>query len=225
MAKLFLLRHAQSQWNLENRFSGWTDVPLSKKGIKDIKKIAKKLAKLKIDVVYTSPLIRNKETASRVLMEVDKKYPIFLYFEGKMKKWGNFKKLNKNYLPVYVTEKLNERYYGSLQGHNKQKTIKKYGAKRVRLWRRGFTNDPPGGGEGLDEVFRRAIPFFKKHIEQDLKRGKNVLIVSSHNALRAIIKYIEKVSKDDVIGVEILPGSLTQYQFDKSLNLRSKKTL
>lgn len=225
MAKLFLLRHTQSQWNLENRFSGWTDVPLSKNGIKDIKKIAKKLAKLKIDVVYTSPLTRNKETTSRVLTEIDEKYPIFLYFEGKMKKWGNFKELNKNYTPVYVTEKLNERYYGSLQGHNKAKIIKKYGKKKVKLWRRGFNNDPPGGGEGLDEVFRRAIPFFKKYIEKDLKRGKNVLIVSSHNALRAIIKYIEKVSKDDVIGVEILPGNLTQYEFDKSLNLKSKKIL
>ena len=225
MAKLFLLRHAQSQWNLENRFSGWIDVPLSKKGIEDVKKISKRLGKVKIDAVYTSPLIRNSETALELLRLSKRKYPIFRHFDGKMEKWANFKELNKSYIPVYVSENLNERYYGSLQGCDKKETIKKYGAKKVQLWRRGFDNDPPGGGEGLDEVFKRAVPFFKKHIEGDLKKGKNVLVVSSHNALRAIIKYIDNVPKKDVMGIEMEPGTMIRYDFDKSLKFKNKKAL
>lgn len=225
MPKLFLLRHAQSQWNLENRFSGWTDVPLSDQGIKDIKKISKKLGKVKIDVIYTSPLIRNRETALELIRFSKRPYPIFRYFEGKMKKWAHFEELNKNYTPVYVTEKLNERYYGSLQGKNKAQAIKKYGEEKVQLWRRGFNNDPPGGGEGLDEVFRRTTPFFKKYIEKDLKAGKNVLIVSSHNALRAIIKYMDNVPKEEVMSIEMKPGTLTQYDLSKSLKIKGKKVV
>jgi len=225
MSKLFLLRHAQSQWNLENRFSGWTDVPLSSQGIKDIKKISKKLGRAKIDVIYTSPLIRNRETALELMRFSKRPYPIFRYFKGKMKKWAHFEELNKNYTPVYVTEKLNERYYGSLQGKNKAEIIKKYGEKKVKLWRRGFNNDPPGGGEGLDEVFRRTIPFFKKYVEKDLKSSKNVLIVSSHNALRAIIKYMDNVPKDDVMKIEMKPGTLTQYDLSKFLKIQNKKII
>ena len=224
MAKLFLLRHLQSQWNLENRFTGWTDVPLSKKGIEGVKKLASKISKLKIDVVYTSPLVRNQETVSRVLMETNKKYPIFLHFKGKMKKWGNFKDLKNNYIPVYVSEKLNERYYGKLQGLNKIDTIKKYGSDKVHLWRRGFNQGPPGG-EKLKNTFKRTIPFFKKYIEKDLKKGRNVLIVASHNSLRSLVKYIEKISDKEIINLEIPVGTLTEYGFNKSLAIKSKKTL
>ena len=219
-----LLRHAQSQWNLENRFSGWVDVPLSKKGIDKAEALAKRISKFKIDVVYTSPLIRNQETVSRIFRAIGGKYPIFFHFQGKMKDWANFKEINKNYIPVYVSEKLNERYYGGLQGLDKKKTIKKYGAQKVLLWRRGFKNNPPGG-EGLDEVFKRAIPFYKEYIEKDLKKGRNVLIVSSHNALRALIKHLEKVSEKDIVGIEIETGSLIEYNLDKNLVIVSKKKL
>lgn len=226
MAKLILLRHLKSQWNVENRFSGWVDVPLAKEGIKKAKVTAEKVFKNRIDVAYSSPLLRNQNTLVRILDYVDKTYPIFIYLdEGRMKKWGRFKELHKNYLPVYISENLNERYYGKLQGLNKEKTIKKYGAKQVKLWRRGFNNDPPGGGEGLDEVYRRAVPFYKKYIERDLKKGKNVLVVASHNASRAIIKYIEKISDEDIINVEVPFAGIIEYQFDKSLKLKNKKTL
>lgn len=226
MAKLILLRHLKSQWNVENRFSGWVDVPLAKEGIKRAKETAKRVFKNRIDVVYSSPLLRNQNTLVRILDYVDKKYPIFIYLdEGKMKKWGKFKELHKNYLPVYISENLNERYYGNLQGLNKEKTIKKYGAKQVKLWRRGFDNDPPGGGEGLDEVYRRAVPFYRKHIEWDLKKGKNVLVVASHNPLRALIKHIEKISDNDIINVEMAYGELRVYELDKSLNLKDKKII
>lgn len=226
MAKLILLRHLKSQWNVENRFSGWVDVPLAKEGIKKAKETAKKVFKNRIDVAYSSPLLRNQNTLVRILDYVDKKYPIFIYLdEGRMKRWGKFKELHKNYLPVYISENLNERYYGKLQGLNKSETIKKYGAKKVKLWRRGFNNDPPGGGEGLDEVYKRAIPFYKKYIERDLRKGKNILVVASHNASRAMIKYIEKISNKDIIDVEVPFGGVIEYEFDKSLRIKNKNVL
>ena len=210
MAKLILLRHLQSQWNLENRFTGWIDIPLSKEGVAKTKEIADKLSAMRIDVVYTSPLIRNQETVLRIFEYFDK-YPIFLHFEGKMKKWGKFEELNKNYIPVFVTEELNERYYGKLQGLNKEEIIKKEGVEKVRLWRRGFKQGPPGG-ETLKDVYNRTTPFYKKYIEKDLKDGKNVLIVASHNSLRVLVKHIEKISDEDVINLEIPTGSIREYE-------------
>lgn len=226
MAQLILLRHLKSQWNLENRFSGWVDVPLCNEGIKKAKEIAQKIFKSKIDVAYSSPLLRNQNTLVRILDYIDNKYPIFIHLdEGRMKKWGNFKETHKNYLPVYISESLNERYYGKLQGLDKEKTIKKYGPEKVRLWRRSFNNDPPGGGEGLDEVYRRAIPFYKKYIERDLRKGKNVLIVASHNSLRAVIKYVEKISDQDIVNVEVPYAGIISYKFDKLLKLKNRKVL
>ena len=226
MAKLFLLRHLKSQWNVENRFSGWVDVPLAKEGIKTAESTSKKIFKNKIDKIYSSPLLRNQNTVVRILDYVKGKYPIFIWLdEGRMKRWGNFKELHKNYYPVYISENLNERYYGSLQGQYKPAVIKKYGAKKAHFWRRAFDYDPPGGGEGLDEVYRRAIPFYRKYIKRDLKEKKNVLIVASHNALRALIKHIEKISDKDIINIEVPFAGIIEYEFDKSLKLKGKKIL
>jgi len=225
MAQLILLRHLKSQWNLENRFSGWVDVPLCKEGIKKAKEIAKKVFKSKIDIAYSSPLLRNQDTLVRILEYVDKKYPIFVYLDDvRMKKWGNFKEIHKNYLPVYISENFNERYYGNLQGLNKEKTIEKYGSEKVHLWRRGFKQYPPGG-ESLKDTYKRAVPFYKKYIERDLKKGKNVLMVTSHNPMRAIIKYIEKISDEDIINVEVPYAGIISYKFDRNLRLRNKKIL
>lgn len=207
MAKLILLRHFKSQWNLENRFTGWVDVPLVKAKFK--------IPLLNFDVVYTSPLIRNLATVLKIFEKKDK-YPIFHHFQGKMKKWAHFKKLNENYIPVYVSEALNERYYGRLQGLNKEETMKKYGKEKVQLWRRSYQIAPPGG-ESLKDVYKRVIPFFKKYVEKDLREGKDVLIVASHNSLRAIVKYLEKISDDDIINYEIPSGGLKKYIF-KSKN-------
>lgn len=220
MPKLILLRHFQSQWNLENRFTGWVDVPLSKGGRRRAKEIAKKLSKIKINLIYTSPLIRNQDTVLRVFEYLDKKYPLFIHFQGKMKDWAKFKEINKNYIPVYISETLNERYYGKLQGLNKAETIKKYGPEKVRLWRRSFEIAPPGG-ESLKDVFERTIPFYRKYVEKDLKNGKNVLIVASHNSLRALVKYIEKISDKEIINLEIAVGMLIEYQFDKFLKIKN----
>ena len=118
-----------------------------------------------------------------------------------MQKWGDFEG-GGNYIPTYVSEKLNERYYGKLQGLNKEETAKKYGEEQVHLWRRSYDIAPPGG-ESEKDVYKRAIPFYKKHIEKDLKVGKNILVVASHNSLRAIVKYIENIPDDKIVDLEL----------------------
>ena len=225
MATLFLLRHLKSQWNLENRFSGWVDVPLMKNVTKKAEELAKKIFQFKIDAIYSSPLFRNQQCVALILGYVNKKYPIFIHLDkGKMKKWGNFRATNKeNYIPVFISENLNERYYGKLQGLNKKKIIQKYGAEKVHLWRRGFRFSPPGG-ENLEKVLERTVPFYRKYIEKDLKQGKNVLVVASHNSLRALIKYIEKISDKDISDIEVPFAGLLRYDFDKSLKIKNKKT-
>lgn len=215
MAKLFLMRHLKSQWNLDKEFAGWVDNPLSGEGKAQAKGIAGELVNEKIDIIYTSPLIRNMETVIRVFENLKgDKYPLFIHLDGgKMEKWGNFIDLNQNDVPAYVSEKLNERYYGKLQGLNKEKIIEKYGEDEVHLWRRAFNVAPPGG-ESLKDVYKRAVPFFKKYAEKDLKNGKNVLVVASHNSLRALVKYIEKISDEKIADVELPFGALITYEFD-----------
>ncbi len=221
MARLILLRHFKSQWNLENRFTGWVDVPLCKDSREIIQEVASKLSGTSIDAIYTSPLIRNVASVLAVF-EKRKERTIFFHFGGKIKKWGNFvfaedktgadAESSKNYVPVHVTEALNERYYGKLQGLNKEETIKKYGKELVHLWRRSFRKAPPGG-ESLAEVVKRTMPFYQKHIEKDLKSGKNILVVASHNSLRALIKHIEKISDEDIIHIEVPYAGLLEYEF------------
>ncbi len=187
MAKLILLRHLQSQWNKENRFTGWTDVPLSEEGIKSAKEVAGKLAAIPIDKVYTSPLIRNKETVSLIL-----------------------ENLGRKGLPIVIDKALDERNYGILQGLNKDEMKEKYGEEQIKLWRRSWGQAPPEG-ESLEDVFNRAVPFYRRYIEKDLKEGKNVLIVASHNSLRALVKYLENISDEDVINLEIPTGGIKEY--------------
>lgn len=235
MAKLFLLRHFKSQWNENNRFAGWVDNPLSKSAVLEAKNVAEKLIippgpldhfpSLNFSVIYTSPLIRNMETILRMFDNFTRKYPIFLHLDGgKMQNWGQFEGEN-DYIPVFVSESLNERYYGRLQGLNKNEVKKRYGEEMVHLWRRGFKERPPGG-ESLKSVFKRAVPFYKKHVESDLKAEKNVLLVASHNSLRALIKHIEGIKDEEIVDVELNFGALLEYEFDyldNELGLRSKK--
>lgn len=216
MAKLFLLRHLKSQWNLDDRFAGWCDNPLSKEGSDSAKEVALSMAGQNFDVIYTSPLIRNMQTVIKILRNINngEKYPFFVHLDGgKMHQWQNFTDISENDLTTYVSEKLNERYYGKLQGLNKADTIKKYGEEKVRLWRRSY-DIPPSGGESEKDVFKRVLPFYKKHIEKDLKEGKNVLVVASHNSLRAIVKYVENISDDKIIDVELPFGALVKYEYN-----------
>lgn len=227
MPTLFLLRHLKSQWNEEeNRFTGWMDVPLDENYVDDAKLLADKtINRYKIDKIYCSPLFRNMDTTARMFEYGNKKYPIFLHLDGgKMQKWGHYIDISENDVPVFVSEKLNERYYGKLQGANKEEAIKKYGEEKVRLWRRSYNIAPPGG-ESLKVVYKRTIPFYKKYIEKDLKDGKNIVIVGSHNPLRALVKYIEKIPDKDIIAFEIPFAGLIKYEFDKKLNLLKKENL
>jgi len=189
MSKLILLRHLQSQWNKENLFTGWTDVPLSEEGIASAKSVAEKLAGFKIDKVYTSPLIRNKETVTLIL-----------------------KNLGKTDLPIVINKALDERNYGELQGLNKDEMKKQYGEEKVHLWRRSWDVAPPGG-ESLKDVYNRVVPFYQKYIEKDLKKGKNVLIVVSHNSLRALVKYLDNISDKDIADFEMPTASIKEYDF------------
>lgn len=217
MAKLFLLRHFKSQWNLENRFSGWTDMPISQDGKKHAVKKAEEIFQVRIDEIFTSPLFRNIDTVVRTLEAGKQKYPIFISRDGgKTQKWGDYFEGPKNFMPVYVTKNLNERHYGKLEGLDKKETIAKYGEEKVHLWRRSYNISPPGGGESLKDVYKRVVPFYKKYIEKDLKKEKNVLVVASHNSLRALIKHIEKISNKDIINVEIDYGALLKYEINKS---------
>ncbi len=212
MSKLILLRHLESQWNEENRFNGWIDTPLAEGQTQKAEELAQKLSQFKIDVIYCSCLFRNMDTVARIL-EYDKKYPLFIHLDsGKMKERGHFKDISENDIPTFVSEKLNERYYGKLQGENRETAMKKYGEEQVHLWRRSWNEAPPGG-ESLKDVFNRAVPFYKKYIENDLKQGKNVLIVASHNSLRALVKYLENISDKDIINLEIPVGSIKTYEF------------
>jgi 2,3-bisphosphoglycerate-dependent phosphoglycerate mutase len=214
MAKLFLLRHLKSQWNEDDRFAGWTNGPLAKKESVKAINIANVIFQNQIDAVYTSPLFRNMDTVARVFECVEKKYPFFISLDpGKMKKWGNFTDISDQDVPAYVSEKLNERYYGKIQGLNKKETNEKYGQEQVHLWRRSYNIAPPGG-ESMRDVYRRTTPFYKKYVEKDLKEDKNVLVVASHNSLRAIVKYVENILDEEIIGLELPFGSLIEYEFD-----------
>jgi len=222
MPKLILLRHLKSQWNLEDRFAGWTDGPLCKEGKEQAREIWIKLSQFRIDKIYTSPLFRNEDTIDRIL-EYSTKYPIFIHLDGgKMQKWAKFSDISESDIPVFVSEKLNERYYGELQGLNKGETKRRYGEETVHLWRRSFDVAPPGG-ESLKDVIKRTTPFYRKYIEKDLKEGKNVLIVASHNPLRAIAKYVEKIPDKVIINLEIDYAGLIEYELDESLELKSKR--
>jgi 2,3-bisphosphoglycerate-dependent phosphoglycerate mutase len=213
MSKLILLRHLQSQWNLENRFTGWTDIPLSEEGVKSAKEVAQRLAQEKFDIVYTSPLTRNKESVSLVLGHLGKK-TIFLDPEESPK-------LDKNILPVFVSNALDERNYGKLQGLNKDEMAEKYGKEQIRLWRRSWQEAPPGG-ESLKDVYNRVVPFYQKYIEKDLEEGKNVLVVASHNSLRALVKFLENISDKDVINLEIPVAGVIIYDFDEKCAVKNK---
>lgn len=192
LTTLVLIRHGQSLWNAENKFTGWTDIGLSEKGIEEAEEAGKKLENVAFDVVHTSALIRAQKTAEIIIKK-----------NKKSKK-----------IPVYKDKRLNERHYGSLQGLNKKETAEKYGAEQVHIWRRSF-DVPPPDGESLKMNAERTIPYFKENIIQDLKKGKNVLVSAHGNSLRSIVMYIENISKEDVVKLEIETGVPRTYVFEE----------
>src|SRR3989339_1605470 len=161
MGTLILLRHGQSQWNLENRFAGWTDIPLTDRGRQDAAACAKVLKKFRFDRAFTSRLLRATQTLDVVLKE-----------------------LKQTAIPIECDSALNERHYGDLQGLNKAETAKKFGDRQVHIWRRSYDIAPPGG-ESLKDTAARTLPYFEKKIVPDLKAGKNILVSAHGNSLRS----------------------------------------
>ena len=201
MALLILLRHGESVWNLENRFTGWIDVELSKKGKQEAEAAGNNLEDIPIDKVYTSVLKRAIHTCDIAL------------------------KVAKNKaLPTVRDQALNERHYGDVQGLNKAETARKFGAEQVHIWRRSYDVAPPHG-ESLKDTAARTLPYFKQYVMADLRAGKNILIVAHGNSLRSIVMELDQMTKEQVLELNIPTGIPIVYEFDSNLKIKSKKTL
>ncbi|OGW82940.1 MAG: 2,3-bisphosphoglycerate-dependent phosphoglycerate mutase [Omnitrophica bacterium RIFCSPHIGHO2_02_FULL_51_18] len=203
MPALVLVRHGESQWNLENRFTGWVDVPLSEKGIQEARDAGEKIKNEKIhfDKAYTSVLQRAQKTLELIL-----------------------KVLGQKNIPIEEDQALNERHYGDLQGLNKAETAKKFGEEQVKIWRRSYDIAPPNG-ESLKDTAARTLPYFKSKIMAELKKGTNLLVVAHGNSLRSIVMHLDKLTKAQVLELNLGTGVPLLYQFDLGLKILSKKEL
>jgi 2,3-bisphosphoglycerate-dependent phosphoglycerate mutase len=215
MVKLILLRHGQSRWNELNLFTGWVDIPLSKKGIQESVAAGRKIADLSIDVIYTSALMRAEQTAMIAMLENhSEKVAVIQHEEGQLLEWSAIhnEQTKRNMVPIYSAWQINERMYGDLQGLNKAETVEKYGEEQVQIWRRSFDGVPPGG-ESLAMTAARSIPYFESHIVPSLKKGENVLVVAHGNSLRSIIMHLEGLSKEEVVKLELATGVPVIYDY------------
>ena len=191
MNKLILLRHGQSQWNLENRFTGWKNVPLTEKGETEAKKAGELIKKhnISIDRVFSSVLERANRTAEIAIIHAA---------------LNNL--LENNKLIMTCSEKLNERDYGDLVGLNKQETSDKFGKDQVHIWRRSYDTPPPNG-ESLKDVVERVSPYFKENIKPLIDKGENVLIAAHGNSLRAMMIELGMYKSEEISNIELPTGS------------------
>lgn len=203
MPHLVLLRHGQSQWNLENRFTGWCNVPLTQKGEVEARQAGEKMkaVQLQFDTTFTSVLQRAIRTLELVL-DV----------------------LGQSDLPVEQDQALNERHYGDLQGLNKAETAQKFGDEQVRIWRRSY-DVPPPGGESLENTAARTLPYLKDKILPTIQAGQNVLVAAHGNSLRSIIMHLDQLSREEVLSLELGTGVPVVYDLDTQGNVLSKKIL
>jgi 2,3-bisphosphoglycerate-dependent phosphoglycerate mutase len=205
MATLTLVRHGQSQWNLENRFTGWVDVPLTDKGREEAAHAARLLKESGISFTkaYTSDLDRAQETLTIIL-------------DG----------LGQADIPIVRNAALNERHYGELQGLNKAETAEKYGDEQVHIWRRSYDVPPPGeDGESLKDTAARTLPYFNEFVVGDLKKGETVIVAAHGNSLRSIVMELDKLTREQVLELNIDTGVPIIYSFDDDLNVTSKTIL
>lgn len=228
MAKLVLIRHGQSEWNLSNQFTGWVDVDLSEKGVEQAKNAGKLIKEqgIEFDYAFTSVLTRAIKTLHYALEESDQLW-----------------------IPEVKTWRLNERHYGALQGQNKAKAAEKWGDEQVHIWRRSYDVLPPlldanaegsaakdrryanldprmiPGGENLKVTLERVIPFWEDEIAPKLLDGKNVIIAAHGNSLRALSKYIENISDEDIMNLEMATGEPVVYDFNDKLEVQNKQKL
>jgi 2,3-bisphosphoglycerate-dependent phosphoglycerate mutase len=201
MPELILLRHGQSQWNLENRFTGWVDVPLSPKGEAEARAAGEKLRGHRIDKLYTSVLKRAVDTATLALDAAGIPVP-----------------------PTERDEALNERMYGDLQGLNKAEAAQRWGDAQVKLWRRSYDVKPPGG-ESLADTAARVLPYWQSHILPDLRAGKNVLVVAHGNSLRALVMHLDGLTREQVLELEIPTGVPLLYEIAPDGRVAGKRYL
>lgn len=228
MYTLVLIRHGESTWNKENRFTGWKDVPLSPKGHKEAAAAGQllKAEGFEFDVAYTSVLKRAIRTLWYVMEEMDLMW-----------------------IPVVRSWKLNERHYGALQGLNKAETAAKHGEDQVLIWRRSYDTPPPAleldderhprndkryaelsdsetpGAECLKDTVERVIPYWEKEIVPAIKSGKKILIAAHGNSLRAMVKHLDGISDEDIVGVNIPTGMPLVYELDADMKPISKRYL
>lgn len=201
MSKLVLIRHGESQWNLENRFTGWVDVPLSPKGIEEAKAAGKKLAGFKFDRAFSSVLARANETLRLVL-------------EG----------IGQTGIPIEKDKALNERMYGELQGLNKAETAKKFGDEQVKIWRRSYDVRPPGG-ESLKDTAERVLPYYDSRIKPYVLKGETILIAAHGNSLRALVMQLEQLTREQVLELNIPTGAPLLYELDNNGKVLSHRYL
>lgn len=187
---LILVRHGQSQWNLENRFTGWIDIPLAKEGEAEARRAGALLVDYPFDHGFTSALKRAQETM-KIILDV----------------------IGQPNLPVERDEALNERFYGDLQGLNKEETAQQFGAEQVHLWRRSY-DVPPPGGESLKDTAARVLPYYYAHIEPRVLRGEAILVVAHGNSLRALVMVLENISPQDIPDLNIPTGVPIRYIMD-----------
>ena len=192
MSKLVLIRHGESQWNLENRFTGWVDVPLSPKGIEEAKAAGTKLTGFSFDRSFSSVLARANETL-RFILEA----------------------LGQTAIPIEKDKALNERMYGELQGLNKAETAKKFGDEQVKIWRRSYDVRPPGG-ESLKDTAERVLPYYESRIKPYVLKGETILIAAHGNSLRALVMHLEQLTREQVLELNIPTGAPLLYELDNS---------
>ena len=201
MGTLVLIRHGQSQWNLENRFTGWIDVPLTDAGRAEARRAGEAIRHLKFARAFTSMLQRAEETL-RIALDVS----------------------NQLFIPFERSQALNERHYGELQGLNKAETAKKYGDEQVRLWRRSYDVAPPGG-ESLKDTAARTLPYFHEKILPLVKSGQTILVVAHGNSLRSIVMELDHLTNEQVLELNIATGTPIVYDIDSAGKVLKKTTL
>ena len=195
MPNLIIVRHGQSEWNLQNRFTGSTDIELTSTGEMEARNAGRLIKKYPLDEAYTSVLVRAIHTLTIILQEID-----------------------KTSMPVTKTAAFNERSYGDLQGLDKLEMTKKYGPAQVQTWRRSYDVVPPNG-ESLKNTYDRVVPYYIKEIEPKLRANKNIIIVAHGNSLRALMMYLEKISETKISDVNLATGVPRLYEFDSGLGL------
>ena len=219
-----LVRHGQSIWNQQNRFTGWVDVSLSWHGMAEAEKAGKLLAREHFDIAFTSALLRAQDTLYEILKHN-------MYCEQYVRVHKKSRQWYEHFTPaaddarelrIYISEKLNERYYGDLQGLNKDKARQQFGEEQVHIWRRSYDIAPPNG-ESLKMTTERTLPYYKNKIVPELRSDKTVLISAHGNSLRALIMHIEKLNAEQIIKVEIPTGTPHVYDFDNQLTLLDKQ--